>query len=42
MYLLFRLKKWQPHEYYKMGHGEKIITRAFLKQELTDMEKERE
>ena len=33
-YALFRLKKWKPSEYYDMGAGERLITRAFLKQEL--------
>ncbi|MDY4579806.1 MAG: hypothetical protein SO471_18050 [Anaerobutyricum hallii] len=39
-YALFRLKKWKPSKYYKMGAGERLITRAFLKQELQDIEKE--
>jgi len=39
-YALFRLKKWKPSKYYNMGAGERLITRAFLKQELQDIEKE--
>ena len=39
-YALFRLKKWKPSEYYDMGAGERLITRAFLKQELQDIKEE--
>ncbi|MBS6710657.1 MAG: hypothetical protein KH296_00980 [Ruminococcus sp.] len=39
-YALFRLKKWEPSKYYSMGAGERLVTRAFLKQELQDIEKE--
>ena len=39
-YALFRLKKWEPSRYYSMGAGERLVTRAFLKQELQDIEKE--
>lgn len=39
-YALFRLKKWKPSDYYNMGAGERLVTRAFLKQEVSDMEKE--
>ncbi len=39
-YALFRLKKWKPSEYYDMDAGERLITRAFLKQELQDIKEE--
>ncbi|MFQ7715995.1 MAG: hypothetical protein ACLRIT_05405 [Blautia sp.] len=39
-YALFRLKKWKPSEYYDMGAGERLITRALLKQELQDIKEE--
>ncbi len=41
MYLLFRFKNWKPSEYFSLGHGEKLIVKAFLKQEIEDIEKER-
>jgi hypothetical protein len=39
-YALFRLKKWKPSKYYNMGAGERLITRAFLKQEMQDLKEE--
>lgn len=40
MYLLYRLHHWKPSEFYNMGYGEKLITEAFLKQEIEDLRKE--
>lgn len=40
MYLLYRLHSWRPSEFYSMGYGERLITEAFLKQELEDMKRE--
>lgn len=39
-YTLFRLKRWKPSEYYNMGAGERLVTRAFLKQEIQDIKEE--
>lgn len=36
MYLLFRLKKWRPMEYYECGPNEKLIIRAFMNKELEE------
>ena len=41
-YLLFRIKGWKPKKYYRMGAGERLVTRAFLYKELEDREKELE
>jgi hypothetical protein len=35
-YLLFKLKKWKPSDYYDMGPGERLVTRAFLEKEIED------
>lgn len=40
-YALFRLKKWKPSKYYSMGAGERLVTRAFLQQEIEDLERKR-
>lgn len=40
MYALFRLHNWKPSDYYNMGHGEKIIVSAFLREEVKEIEKE--
>lgn len=40
-YLLFRFKKWRPSEYLNMGAGERLITRAFLRQEAEEREQEK-
>lgn len=39
-YALFRLKKWKISDYYNMGAGERLITRAFLMQEIEDIKEE--
>lgn len=39
-YLLFRVKGWKPSDYIEMGMGERLITRAFLHQELEEREEE--
>lgn len=36
MYLLFRLKKWRPMDYYECGPNEKLIIRAFMNKELEE------
>ena len=39
-YLLFRVKGWKPSDYIEMGPGERLITRAFLHQEIKEKEEE--
>lgn len=41
-YLLFKLKGWEPGKYYRMDHGERLVTRAFLYKEAKEREKELE
>lgn len=36
MYLLFRYKNKMPMESYKMGRGERIIARAFMRKEVEE------
>lgn len=40
MYFLFRLHHKFPNEYYTLPNNEKKIVREFLKQEITDLNKE--
>ena len=40
MYLLFRLKHMNPHEYYALTAGQKRVTREFLRIELAEVQKE--
>lgn len=42
MYLLFRYKNVMPMEFYRMGRGEKIVARSFMKREVEEREKTRE
>ena len=42
MYILFCTKKWKPSDYYSLPEGEKVVVRAFLKQEIEEIEKETE
>lgn len=42
MFLLFYYKDITPMEYYSMGRGEKIILRAFMKEEIEQRQKELE
>lgn len=36
MYILFRDKNWKPSDYFLLPYGEKIVVRAFLRQEMEE------
>lgn len=40
MYILFRDKNWKPSDYFSLSYGEKIVVRAFLRQEIEEMAEE--
>lgn len=39
MYLLFRFHHITPGQYYRLGTGEKKIIKAFMQQQIEDLEK---
>lgn len=40
MYLLFRHHHIMPIQYYKMGYGERQVVRAFMHQQIDDINEE--